>query len=187
MACVAEAETAVADAQTRRELAERACTTLDGQLRDSHALRDDLVQQRDRLQALCDRQIGEIEALKTQINLQIATGEQERERDALHVRAIEDRAHQEVDRSRQETKQWQQRLASTERTHRDTIQALASREAASRMQLQAVEKESARLAGQVSALETSLAKAISVSRTRRTSRPTPKARSKGSKDKVPKG
>lgn len=43
---LAEAETAVAQARTRRELAEHACANLDSQLRDSHALREDLLHQR---------------------------------------------------------------------------------------------------------------------------------------------
>lgn len=43
---LAEAEAAVAKARTRQELAEHACANLDNQLRDSHALREDLIQQR---------------------------------------------------------------------------------------------------------------------------------------------
>jgi hypothetical protein len=44
------AEISSAQAKAARDLAEHACATLDGQLQDSHALRADLVQQRDRLQ-----------------------------------------------------------------------------------------------------------------------------------------
>ena len=153
-----EAETAVAQARTRQELAEHACANLDSQLRDSHALREDLVQQRDRLQALADRQTGELEAMQADKTARLAAADQERERMATHIRAVEDRAHQEVDRARQETKQWQQRLEATERSYRDTAQALEVRCEASQKQVQNAEKEVARLLGQVSALETSLAK-----------------------------
>ena len=45
------AETERARTQAAKDLAEHACTTLDAQLQDSHALRADLDQQRDRLQA----------------------------------------------------------------------------------------------------------------------------------------
>lgn len=103
-ATLAEAETTVAQARTRQELAEHACANLDNQLRDSHALREDLIQQRDRLQAQCDRQTGEIEALQTERNTRLAAVDQERERAAAHVQAVEDRAHQEVDRARLEAK-----------------------------------------------------------------------------------
>src|SRR3569623_487723 len=59
------AEAEVAYAQTARDLAEHACATLDGQLQDSHALRADLVQERDRLQRICDRQAEELVQLRT--------------------------------------------------------------------------------------------------------------------------
>ena len=54
----------VAHAQAARDLAEHACATLDGQLQDSHALRADLVQERERLQSICDRQAEELERLR---------------------------------------------------------------------------------------------------------------------------
>jgi chromosome segregation ATPase len=158
-ATLAEAETSVAQARTRQELAEHACANLDSQLRDSHALREDLIQQRDRLQASADRQASELEALQVERTARLAAAEQERERTAAHIRAVEDRAHQEVDRARQETQQWQQRHEAAERSHRDTVQALEARCEALQKQSQKAEKEVARLSGQVSALETSLAKA----------------------------
>jgi hypothetical protein len=99
---LAQAETAVAQARTRQELAEYSCTNLDNQLRDSHALREDLVQQRDRLQAMADRQTGELEALQATKAARLTAADQERERTAAHIRTVEDRAHQEVDRARQE-------------------------------------------------------------------------------------
>lgn len=182
-ATLAEAETTVAQARTRQELAEHACANLDDQLRDSHALREDLVQQRDRLQTLADRQTGELEALQIERSARLAAADQERERAATHIRAIEDRAHQEVDRARQETQQWQQRLEAAERSHRDAIRTLEVRSETSLKHLQKAEKEAARLSGQIVALENSLA-AKATSRTKRTSRST-KA-SKATKVKVPK-
>lgn len=158
-AALAEAETAVAQARTRQELAEHACANLDSQLRDSHALREDLVQQRDRLQAVIDRQTGELETLQAERTTRFAAAEQERERTVAHVRAVEDRAHQEIDRARQETKQWQQRLEAAERSHREAAQMLETRCEAFHRQLQTAEKEVARLSGKTAALEISLAKA----------------------------
>lgn len=166
-ATLAEAETAIAQARTRQELAEHVCANLDSQLCDSHALRQDLVQQRDRLQVLCDRQVGELEALQAERNARLVAADEERERTAAHIRAIEDRAHQEVDRARQEAKQWQQHLESTERSHREMLQTLEARCQASQKQSQHAEKEVARLLGQVSALETSLAKAKEARKTTR--------------------
>jgi len=120
-ATLAEAETAAAQARTRQELAEHACANLDSQLRDSHALREDLIQQRDRLQALVDRVTNELEVLQTDKAARFAAAEQERKRTAAHLSAVEDRAHQEVDRARQETKQWQHRHEAAERSYRDAV------------------------------------------------------------------
>lgn len=169
-ATLADAEAAVAQARTRQELAEHTCANLDSQLRDSHALREDLLQQRDRLQAMADRQTGELEALQVERTTRIAAAEQERERTAAHIRAAEDRAHQEVDRARQEAKQWRQRLDAAERSHREVLQALEARSEASQKQSQHAEKEVSRLLGQVSALETSLAKASASPKTKRARR-----------------
>lgn len=55
------AETDRARAQAAKDLAEHACATLDAQLQDNHALRADLAQQRDRLQAQCDQLAAELQ------------------------------------------------------------------------------------------------------------------------------
>ncbi|MFK2875706.1 DNA-binding protein [Rhodanobacter hydrolyticus] len=156
---LAEAETTVAQARTRQELAEHACANLDSQLRDSHALREDLLQQRDRLQAVVDRQAGELEALQADKSDRLAAADQERERTAAHIRATEDRAHQEVDRARQETKQWQHRHEAAERSYREAVQTQEACSEALQKQWQNAEKEVARLSGHIAALETLLAKA----------------------------
>jgi len=176
-ATLAEAETTVAQARTRQELAEHACANLDSQLRDSHALREDLIQQRDRLQVLADRQASELEALQVERTARFVAADQERERTAAHVRAVEDRAHQEVDRARQETQQWRQRLEATERSHRDVIRTIEARSETSLKQLQKAEKEVARLSGQIVTLESSLAAKATATRTKPASRSTraPKA------------
>lgn len=61
------AEADVSRAQAERDLAENACATLDSQLQDSHALRADLVQQRDQLQRTCDRQAEELKQARGQL------------------------------------------------------------------------------------------------------------------------
>jgi hypothetical protein len=176
IAILAEAETMVAQERTRQELAEHACANLDSQLRDSHALREDLIQQRDRLQTMVDRERNELEALYAEKTARLAAAEQERERTAAHIRAIEDRAHQEVDHARQEAKLWQQRHEAAERSYREAVQAFDARCEASHRQLQTAEKEVARLSGKAAALETSLAKAGASPRSKRTSRSTGSSR-----------
>ncbi len=153
------AETSAAHAQAARDLAEHVCATLDGQLQDSHALRADLLQQRDRLQDQADLQTKQAEVLRHQLDAHQATLQEERMRQETHGRAVEDRAHQEVDRARQETRQWQQRHEAAERAHREALADLQHRYASSSDQGRRLEQELARQTGQISALEKALAEA----------------------------
>ncbi|WP_445143313.1 DNA-binding protein [Dyella sp. Tek66A03] len=156
-----EAETSVARARTARDLAEHACNTLDGQLQDSHALRTDLLQQRDRLQDQCNDQSVQIQTLRAQLDEHQAALQAEHERRETHIRAVEDRAHQEVDRARQDARQWQQRHEAAERAHRDAVTALQKQHDSAVEQMRRLEQEVARQAGQVAALEKALSEAYS--------------------------
>jgi len=179
------AETRIAQAQVARDLAEHACATLDSQLQDSHALRADLVQQRDRLQESHDRQLAEIQALQTrhhesQVALQI-----ERERLEAHMRAVEDRAHQEIDRARQDAKQWQQRNEVAERSRREAIDTAQKRYDATSSEARHLEQEVARQAGQITALEKALSEAYAAAPPKRISRATPKAPEPSKRKRTP--
>ncbi|PXV51834.1 replication region DNA-binding N-term [Dyella jiangningensis] len=154
------AETERARTLAAKDLAEHACSTLDAQLQDSHALRADLAQQRDRLQVQCDQLSAELQGLRGQLVEQQQTAAAERARQESYVRNIEDRAHQEVDRLRQETKQWQQRLENAERSHRDTESSLRTELGALRDQLREADREIARYAGQVAGLEKALSQQV---------------------------
>lgn len=150
------AETDRARALAAKDLAEHACATLDAQLQDSHALRADLAQQRDRLQVQCDQLTVELQGLRAQLAEQQQAAAAERARQEAYVRNLEDRTHQEVDRLRQETKQWQQRLEAAERTHREAERLLQVEQNVLRDQLRSAEQTAARHAGQVAALEKAL-------------------------------
>lgn len=153
------AETRLTQAQVARDLAEHACATLDSQLQDSHALRADLVQQRDRLQESHDRQLAEILALQTRHHESQVALHVERERLEAHMRAVEDRAHQEIDRARQDAKQWQQRHEVAERSRREAIDQAQKRYDAISSEARHLEQEVARQAGQITALEKALSEA----------------------------
>lgn len=145
-------------AQAGKELAEHACAKLDAQLRDSHALRAELAQQRDRLQVQCDQLSAELQELRGRLVEQQQTAAAERARQEAYVRNLEDRAHQEVDRLREENKHWQQRHEATERSHRNAEAAFQTELGALRDQLRSSEKEVACYAGQVAGLEKAVAK-----------------------------
>jgi hypothetical protein len=109
------------------------------------------------------RQLTEIQALQTrhhesQVALQI-----ERERLEAHMRAVEDRAHQKIDRARQDAKLWQQRHEIAERSRREAIDTAQKRYDAISSEVRHLEQEVARQAGQITALE----KALSERRTPR--------------------
>lgn len=152
------AETERARTHAAKDLAEHACATLDAQLQDSHALRADLAQQRDRLQVQCDQLTEELQGLRAQLAEQQQAAAAERVRQEAYVRNLEDRAHQEVDRLRQDTKQWQQRLEAAEQSHRTAETTLRNELGAARDQLRSSEKEIARYAGQIAGLERVLSK-----------------------------
>lgn len=154
---LAEAETAVAQAQARRDLVEHACTTLDGQLRDSHALRDDVLQQRDRLQILTDQQRAEIDVLRVEQASLEAAIRSEHEQYAAHMRDVENRAHQEVDRARQETKALQQRLDSQSRDHAKALATATAQNVTLQAARQEAERQAAHHAGRAAALEIAFA------------------------------
>jgi hypothetical protein len=178
------ADTAAAQAQAARALAEHACATLDGQLADSHALRADLVQQRDRLQGQCDALLQEVMGLHAQLEATQTAQQEERLQQAAYARGVEDRAHREVDHARQDAKQWQQRHGAAERTHREALSALQAQRDGLLDQLRTLEQAAAAHAGQVAVLEKALAKATArLPKTKRTTvRPgrNPPGKAKGS-------
>ncbi|RDJ00591.1 integrase [Dyella solisilvae] len=162
------AEIGIAQAQTARDLAEHACRTLDGQLQDSHALRADLVLQRDRLQDQRDQLAGQIQTLRAQLDDNQSALRTERERQEAHIRAVEDRAHQEVDRARQDATQWRQRTDAAERAQRDAASAMQRHRDSANEQVRHLEQDVARQTGQIAALE----KALSAARTTTTAKQT---------------
>ncbi|HEV2621827.1 MAG TPA: DNA-binding protein [Frateuria sp.] len=152
------AETDRARTQAAKDLAEHACATLDAQLQDSHALRADLAQQRDRLHTLCDHQAHDLKVLRSQLAELQSTFASERTRQEAYIRGLEDRAHQEIDRARQETKHWQQLSETTDRAHQDAITKLLAQRDGLFERLRMAEKELAVSAGQVAGLEKALSK-----------------------------
>lgn len=170
------AEIQVAQAHIARELAEHACNNLDGQLQDSHALRADLVQQRDRIQGQYDQQSVQIESLRAQLEELQAALQLERNRQEAHIRAVEDRSHQEIDRTRQDAKQWQQRHEAAERAHRDAAAVMQSQLKSITAQSHDLEQLAARQTGQIAGLEKALSEAyVAATKTKRSLPPKTKA------------
>jgi Plasmid replication region DNA-binding N-term len=159
-------DAAIAQTQAARDRAEHACATLDNQLQDSHVLRADLVQQRDRLQGVSDHQALEIKELRGQLDEREAALRENRALQDTYLRAVEDRALQEIDRARQDSKQWRQRFEASERTHHAVVASIQAEHDILRDQLRKAEKDIARYTGIVSGLEKALTKTPPVSERR---------------------
>lgn len=78
---------------------------------------EDLARQRD--EALLRRQQldAELASLRTHIGTLQAEAEAARQAQASHLRAVEDRAHAEIDRARQEARELKQQLVAAEKAH----------------------------------------------------------------------
>jgi DNA repair exonuclease SbcCD ATPase subunit len=176
-ATLEEAVAAVAQAQAKQQLMEHACANLDDQLQDSHALRADLVQQRDRLQVRCDGALAEVARLHGELQHRDASLTEERQRHDAHVRAVEDRAHAEVDRARQEAKAIQQQLGALQHDHMQAVSAWERERNALQRTMRDLEQRAAHAAGRAAALEARLVRAPSTRKPAKASPPSRKAAS----------
>jgi len=105
---IAEAQELAQSAGQAREVAQTRLTDVQRLVEQQAGQLAELVQQRDGLQLRADQLA---EAFDTHKNVVTA----EREGQAAHVRAVEDRAHAEIDRAREETKILQAKLHRQER------------------------------------------------------------------------
>ena len=143
---ISEAHASVTEHSTQRALADRQLgerQILVGQLAAQVA---DLTQQRDRLQSQLEQSQVELGTLRSD-----QAGTQE------HVRKIEDRAHQQVDRVRLEVKELQQRMKQEQRDHKQQVGQLMAQVDELRKASRTAEQSAARYEGRVSALEVALA------------------------------
>ncbi len=186
---------AVAAAQNAQTLAQARFADAQQLVEQQAAQLADTTQQRDALQARTERQEQELAALAARLQQQETVATAKREAQAEHLRVIEDRAHTEVDRARQESKGLRAQLVTLRseglaqqgqaRQQCDAAQAavvVAQRDsAAQRARADALEQQLARLGDLPAALQASMAKALKATapRTqRRTPVATPKPRAK---------
>lgn len=126
-------EIAIAEAQGQTQSAAQAREVADTRLTDVQRLVEhqagqlaELVQQRDGLQQRADQLAEAFDRHKS-------TATAEHEAQAAHVRAVEDRAHAEIDRAREETKTLQATLRQKEREASAVTSRLETAEASARV------------------------------------------------------
>ncbi|GAB2519044.1 DNA-binding protein [Lysobacter humi (ex Lee et al. 2017)] len=113
----ARALAALSAAQERQLERQRVIDQQAGQL-------DDLTRQRDEALQRLAGQDAEIAALRARLETHHVEAAAEREAQATHLRAVEDRAHREIDRARQEARELKQRLAAAEKAHAARVRQL---------------------------------------------------------------
>ena len=178
--------------QTAVDTAQQALAITKARLADIQQLAEqraqqiqDLTQQRDALQTRGERLDAELQALAGRLQQQEATAAVERDAQAQHLRATEDRAHAEIDRARQEAKELRAQMTVLARERANGEQVLrqqhegavaasvaAQRDAAAqRARAEALEQQLARLGDLPAAVQASLAQARPAKRPARTAKP----------------
>ncbi|GGA40827.1 DNA-binding protein [Dyella nitratireducens] len=156
-------EIALNEAQTNAAESTAKLTQADVQLCERQTLveqleaqRLDLMHQRDRLQVQLEQQRVELDELRTEYSIV-----QE------HVRTVEDRSHQQVDRARLEIKSVQQRLEREQREHSKLVAQLTAQQEELRVTVRVAEQAAAHQAGRVAAFEATLSQWRSASPSKR--------------------
>ena len=154
----AAAETAAAEAATAQRLAETRLSDAH-QLSKQQALQvGDLTQQRDALQVRCDRQEVELAAVTERLRQFQTNFTAEHAAQAAHLRATEDRAHAEIDRARQETKDLRAQMAAVARERKAADLKLQQQRDAAVITTVAAQREAGVQRGRADALEEQLAR-----------------------------
>jgi chromosome segregation ATPase len=132
---VAAHQEAAATAKQARVAADTRLADAERLIEQQAAQRVDLAAQRDALSARLDAIETERAALAESLQQHEAVARAEREAQLQHARSLEDRAHGEVDRARQETKALQHRLDTLHKEHAARDQVMAQRNEESRAAL----------------------------------------------------
>jgi chromosome segregation ATPase len=123
---LAEAQAEAQGAGQAREVAETRLADLQRLVEQQAGQLAELMHQRDASQRRAEQLDEAFEAHKTTVAA-------EREAQAAHVRAVEDRAHAEIDRAREETKTLQATLRQKERENSAVVARLEAAEASARV------------------------------------------------------
>lgn len=137
-------------AEARLAEAQRRADQLETQLADATELRTALAERLGRLEQERSR-------LDHQLQAERASASQEREAQIAHSRAVEDRAHAEVDRSRQEVLELRAQLRDVERDRDLERERLAKALKQAKADLSTAQRDLAKQTGRAEALEAQLA------------------------------
>lgn len=155
----AEGAAAIAVATQAREAAERTRALAEARLDESQRRADqlqaqlaDVTEQRAAFSATVERLERDRTDLATQVHAAVAAAGQERETQAAHVRAVEDRAHAEVDRARQEAQELRAQLRAAAQDHAAEQATVRAALQQAQRELAVAQRDLARQAGRLEAL-----------------------------------
>lgn len=118
----------------------------------------DLQHQREALTARTESLSEQVGDLHDRLRAQESSAAAERDGQAQHLRAVEDRAHQEIDRARQETKVLQRTMQASAREHASALEKSKERLAAAKAATSEALRQAAREEARARVLEQQLAK-----------------------------
>lgn len=160
----AEGVIAIAAATQAREAADQARILAEARLVEAQRRADhleaqlaDVTEQRAGLVARTERLEHERDGLADRLQTERAAAAQEREAQTSHIRAVEDRAHAEVDRTRQEAQELRAQLRAIARERGQERDALETALKQTKSDLAVAERELAKQIGRAEALEAHLA------------------------------
>lgn len=151
------------------ETTQQALVAMEARLTDIQQLAEqqaqqirDLALQRDALQARGERQDADLIALTERLQQQETSAAADREAQALHLRATEDRAHAEIDRARQEAKELRTQLTTLARERATSEQLLRQQREEAVAATAVAQREAGLQRGRADALEQQLAKLVNL-------------------------
>lgn len=145
-----------ANAQQGQALAEARLREAERLIQQQLDRLNDVAGQRDALQTRWERLEHDHAKLRARLEEQEASAATERQALSQHVRSVEDRAHAEVDRARQEVKELRLQLVAAQRDHVAHEQAARQRAADTRAALADAQREAATQRSRAETLERQL-------------------------------
>lgn len=155
---IANAEALMRQACHERDAAQARVSDLQRLLDQQAELVADALRQRDQLQARSEQLGSDLATMRAALQTQELTATAEREALNAHIRAVEDRAHIEIDRAREESKSLRSQLAHAERNRTALASGIEQERRTHRSALQEAERTAAASAARAEALEQQLAR-----------------------------
>jgi hypothetical protein len=157
---IGEAQANLVEVSAMLKHTELQLTERQGLLAQTESQRLDLLQQRDRLQVQSDRLANELTQVRLQLTASESNAVAERDQASAYIRQVEDRASNEIDRTRQDIKALQQRFDAHQREHDKALKHLTVERDRYLSALRAAEQQLATEQGRAKVLQQQLSQSL---------------------------